>query len=553
MSLLATQLLVSTLLAGEPFYAPVGELVPGSGEGAADATVYAPGMRYPVRDAPSYPNSQVWGHGGSEGPGGSQCDAENFSYPWHDNYCETRSWDMPLCPSGVGHQGQDIRASTCDNAVHPYVAARDGTVTSIGSYSVYVTAADGQRFDYLHGADIAVAVGDTVAREQQIGMVSNQFGGTATTVHLHFNIKQDVAGVGFVFVSPYMSLVAAYEELTGLGTEPPGGPLDAVDCSSIRGWAQDPDVPDQPVEIRAYFGGPADDMNATGITLLADLHRDDLCEPLGSCEHGFEIQVPRSLADDAAHEVYVYAVDDGGTEVPQLDASPGSFTCAPPEPPAGVRRRISGPEALAAWSLSTFWDMAKLDDATLAAIDEGAALPDTRLVVRGDADGMDAIWLIDEGRKRSFADPEIRARWNVTDAEIETWPQASVDGIPEGTPVRGDVFMVSGSDLVVYLIDDAQCPAGDDDCEGGGESGTGSGEDEGDGTAGDGDGEGDGTAVESGDAQPGASEDDGGCGCTSGAAGPTTLAWWLVLLGYRGRRSSNSRVSAARECTPSRR
>jgi len=129
-------LLIATLLAGEPFYAPVGELVPGSGEGAADATVYAPGMRYPVRDAPSYPNSQVWGHGGSEGPGGSQCDAENFSYPWHDNYCETRSWDMPLCPSGVGHQGQDIRASTCDNAVHPYVASRAGTVTSLPFHAI---------------------------------------------------------------------------------------------------------------------------------------------------------------------------------------------------------------------------------------------------------------------------------------------------------------------------------------------------------------------------------------------------------------------------------
>ncbi|MBC8073735.1 MAG: M23 family metallopeptidase, partial [Deltaproteobacteria bacterium] len=518
-------------LAGEPFYAPVGELVPGSGEGAADATVYAPGMRYPVRDAPSYPNSQVWGHGGNEGPGGSQCDVENYSYPWHDNYCESRSWDMPLCPSGVGHQGQDIRASTCDAGAHPFVASRAGTVTSIGSYSVYVTADDGQRFDYLHGSNIAVSEGQGVEREQLIGNVSNEFGGTATTVHLHFNIKQDVAGLGFVFVNPYMSLVASYEELTGLGSEPPGGPVDAVDCTSIRGWAQDPDVPDQPVEIRAYFGGPAEDPTATGITLLADLQRDDLCEPLGSCAHGFEIEVPRSLADGAAHEVYIYAVDDGGMEVPQLDASPGAFTCAPPQPPPGVRRRIAGPEVLAAWSLSTFWDMAKIDDASLAAIDEGTPLPDNRLIVRGDADAADAIWLIDAGRKRSFADPEIRARWNVGDDEVQTWPQASVNGVPEGTPVRGEVFMVTGTDLVIWLVDDAQCPP-DQTCDGGSDEGDGGNED-GDGTAGSGGDDGDGTAAD--DSGSGATGEDAaaGCGCTSTEAPPTPLLLALLGVGYR--------------------
>ena len=140
-----------------PFqYLPPGDLAPGSGEGLADDTIYAPGMRFPLESGPAYPNSQVWGHGGSEGPGGSQCDAANFSYPWRDNYCETRSWDMPLCPAGVGHQGQDIRAATCDANVYPIVSSQAGTVTNIGSYSVYVTADDGTRFDYLHGGGISV-------------------------------------------------------------------------------------------------------------------------------------------------------------------------------------------------------------------------------------------------------------------------------------------------------------------------------------------------------------------------------------------------------------
>lgn len=509
--------------AEDPFYSPVGELVPGSGQGAADATVYAPGMRYPIEEGPSFPNSQVWGVGGSEGPGGSQCDAANFAYPWHDNYCETRSWDMPLCPAGVGHQGQDIRASSCDAGVHPYVAARAGTVTSIGSYSVYVTADDGQRFDYLHGANIMVSEGQAVAREQRIGMVSNQFGGTPTTVHLHFNIKQDVTGVGFVFVSPYMSLVGAYEDLMGLGNEVPAGPVDAVDCTSIRGWAQDPDTPEQPVEIRMYFGGPVDDATAIGISVVADVERPDLCAPLGSCAHGFDVEIPRSLQDGGEHPVFVYAVDTEGSEAPQLEASPGQFSCAPPTPPGGVRRLVATPEVQATWGMSTFWDLARLDDATVQAIEVGTDVPAERLVVRGEDDPETALWIIDDGRKRAV-DPAIAQVWSIGAEEVLVWPQGSVDGVPEGAPLRGEIFLVSGSDGLVYLIDDAPCPL--TGCPAGGDTSGGEGGD--DGT--------DGPAATSGDAGGdegtggfGEQSSDGGCGCRST---PTRGGW--LLLGLAG-------------------
>lgn len=196
-------------------YAPPGQLVAGSGKGRVDMNVYAPGMRFPIENGPAFANSQVWGHGGNEGTGG-QCDAENFSYPWHDNYCETRDWDMPLCPGGVGHQGQDIRAASCKAGVHPTVAVADGTITSIGSYSVYLTTADGTRFDYLHMQDVVVKEGQKVKRGDPMGKVSNKFGGSATTVHLHFNIRQNVAGVGSVYVPGYLSLVKSYETLLGL-------------------------------------------------------------------------------------------------------------------------------------------------------------------------------------------------------------------------------------------------------------------------------------------------------------------------------------------------
>lgn len=198
-------------------YNPPGSLTGGSGTGRVDDKVYAPGMRYPIEVAPSYPNSQVWGAGGSQGGGGGQCDAKNYSYPWWDNYCESRSWDMPLCPSGTGHQGQDIRPSTCSNKTHWTVAAEDGTITSIGTYSVYLTTASGRVHRYLHmdPPTLAVTRGQKVTRGQRMGLVSNAFNGTPTTIHMHYDIMDDVSGLGQIFVPPYMSLVRSYEELIG--------------------------------------------------------------------------------------------------------------------------------------------------------------------------------------------------------------------------------------------------------------------------------------------------------------------------------------------------
>jgi murein DD-endopeptidase MepM/ murein hydrolase activator NlpD len=219
-------------------YDPPGKLESGSGSGRADPTLYA-ALRFPIEAGPAYANSQVYNPGGSESPGGSdQCDASNYTYPWRDNYCEKRSWSMPLCPSGTGHQGQDIRPATCKKDVHWVVAVTDGTITNVGSYSVYLTAADGTRFDYLHMGSVQVKFGAVVKRGQRIGRVSNAFGSSSTTVHLHFNIRQNVQGLGEVYVPPYASLVRAYQDLLGLTPQAipgstevgPGTPLPAVEA-----------------------------------------------------------------------------------------------------------------------------------------------------------------------------------------------------------------------------------------------------------------------------------------------------------------------------------
>ncbi len=198
-------------------YAPPGDLVPGSGRGRADERVYVPDMRFPIEAAPAFANSQVWGRGGSRGGGGRQCDAVNYSYPWRDDYCESREWEMPLCPSGTGHQGQDIRPSTCEDRRWWAVAADAGTITSIGTYSVTLVTADGTRHRYLHmdPASVAVREGQRVQRGARLGLISDAFGDSSTTIHLHYDLVQNVEGFGNVYVPPYMSLVRSYEALLG--------------------------------------------------------------------------------------------------------------------------------------------------------------------------------------------------------------------------------------------------------------------------------------------------------------------------------------------------
>ncbi|WP_233342116.1 M23 family metallopeptidase [Marinicauda pacifica] len=204
---------------GDAFaFMPPGELLPDSGTGLTQQINYAPAMRFPMELGQAYANSQVYGHGGFHGPEGGQCDGENYAYAWRDNFCETRGHSTPLCPAGTGHQGQDIRPASCADASHWAVAAADGTITSVGSYSVRLMSDDGLRFTYLHldSDSLVVEPGDVVSRGDRLGLVSNEFGGNATTIHLHFEVKIAVntpAGLQNTHVPPYLALVDSYQRL----------------------------------------------------------------------------------------------------------------------------------------------------------------------------------------------------------------------------------------------------------------------------------------------------------------------------------------------------
>ena len=175
--------------------------------------------------------------------------AVNFTYPWRDNFCEQRDFLVGQCPGGYGHQGEDIRPAQCvlynaeaDRCLpyQDYVAAvHDGVIRrmpgNLGAYIVVNTENEHVRFRYLHmnpkfmDAD-GLLNGRQVSEGEIIGKVAT-WGDfeQGTSYHLHFNI-QVFTSVGWVWVNPYMTLVAAYERLVGgRGTEiKPGEPAPPV-------------------------------------------------------------------------------------------------------------------------------------------------------------------------------------------------------------------------------------------------------------------------------------------------------------------------------------
>jgi hypothetical protein len=263
------------------YYSP-GDLIENSGwkkmPGRVDYHVYSR-MRFPIADAPGYVKSQSfmpWGdcyHTGTVGRTGrkgaqyhcrrndkplvfDESAAENFTYPWRDNFCELRDFLVGQCPGGYGHQGEDIRPGNCvlSNAEadrclpyqHTVAAVHDGTIRrlpgNIGVYIVANTENEHVRFRYLHmnpkfmDAE-GLLNGRHVTEGEIIGKVAT-WGDyeKGTSYHIHFNI-QVFTTIGWVWVNPYMTLVAAYErQIGGRGTEIlPGQPA--------------PPVPDKPPVI----------------------------------------------------------------------------------------------------------------------------------------------------------------------------------------------------------------------------------------------------------------------------------------------------------------
>jgi murein DD-endopeptidase MepM/ murein hydrolase activator NlpD len=209
------------------YYFRPGNLAPASGTGSLEGTVLVPDLTFPIKSAPAVAQTQVYRYGGGI-KGGDQCDVRNFSAPWRDNYCESRTTTnaTPWCSKTGVHLGQDIRVGTpegcaaerklkaADRMRYEVVAVEDGVISNVGSYSITLRANSGGRiYRYLHlnMAKLKVATNQNVKKGDVVGYVSNDFGGTPTTLHLHFEIKLNTAENGWQYAPPYTSLLEAYK------------------------------------------------------------------------------------------------------------------------------------------------------------------------------------------------------------------------------------------------------------------------------------------------------------------------------------------------------
>jgi hypothetical protein len=204
--------------------------------GRIDYTAYSQ-IRFPLARTPAFAHSQSFrlrrGDRIDEFAGGPT------SYPWQDNFCEARSFGVGQCPTGFGHQGQDMRPAPCpahdDGAEHcdpkhqAVVAVRDAVLIREPKQQAATlqvnTRNEHIRFRYMHmdpsvmDAD-GILNGRHVEEGEKIGVVSNYLDRpNGTTRHLHFDV-QVFTRDGWLWVNPYVTLVSAYERLIhGRGRE----------------------------------------------------------------------------------------------------------------------------------------------------------------------------------------------------------------------------------------------------------------------------------------------------------------------------------------------
>ncbi len=235
-------------------YRPSGDIIARSGfrkqRGSADANAYSQ-IRFPLEKAPAFVHSQSFRNRRSYDKPIDELAGSIASYPWRDNFCESRSFNVGQCAGGFGHQGQDIRPAPCpavseanDERCDPkkrgVVAVRDGVVIRSAKQQAATlqvnTRTEHIRFRYMHMNPAALDAdgilnGRSVDEGETIGVVSNFLDHpNGTSLHLHFDV-QVFTRDGWIWVNPYVTLVSAYERLIrGRGREigPEAAPMPAV-------------------------------------------------------------------------------------------------------------------------------------------------------------------------------------------------------------------------------------------------------------------------------------------------------------------------------------
>ncbi len=315
----------------------------------------------------------------------------------------------------------------------------------------------------------------------------------------------------------------------------PKGYLDGASCERVWGWSQDTDAPTKGIAVHLYFGGPAGDAKAKGVPIDANIDRSDLCTPLGSCNHGFEVASPLSLHDGKPHPVHAYGIDTAGGANAELAQSPDTLDCDAVIP-AGSKRLVKDTASFDDWGFSEFWDVMPVADGDLGAIPEEAALPDSPLLVQS-TDGSPEVWLIDGEFRRQVPNLAVLATWGFDSAAIVKWATKDLEALSVGPKLRSRPVLVRGSGSEIYLMDDALPKLGEPAGSGGSGSGGASSGGSSSATGGK-------PGSSSGQQTKVLSDEEQGCACrTTGDAQSTGYELALLALGLMGARRRRARTA----------
>ncbi len=152
-----------------------------------------------------------------------------------------------------------------------------------------------------------------------------------TTGKLTYQVKSDVGVASFV--------TGTLDNIC-TGNQLPLGWLDYADCNQFAGWAYDPDIKNQPIQVHfwEHWNGP----NGLESLFLGSVETKVMRGVVNSIygltgTHGFSFPTPTKLKDGKPHDIYAYGIDNEGKGNPPLSGNPRQMlACAPPnKPPAG--------------------------------------------------------------------------------------------------------------------------------------------------------------------------------------------------------------------------
>ncbi len=160
--------------------------------------------------------------------------------------------------------------------------------------------------------------------------------------HVHFSFTRAGAARQTSFWSPPPQPPAAPPTQQPPTQQPPtqqppagahlSGELESAGCNGIKGWAHSAQAGQTALKVLLTFDKGK--LSESTRAFTSGTYRSDLCAALGSCEHGFELEVPAEYLDGAPHSVHAFAIDPGTSQQVALAGSPRMLTCGTPAAPA---------------------------------------------------------------------------------------------------------------------------------------------------------------------------------------------------------------------------